>query len=96
LEDLNRVSDAQRQTLAEALRGMRAPVRIVSAFPLSDSRRQALVSALQKLLAAKVDCEFGQDPALLAGVSIHIGAQRLQANLKEELRFFGAAVRHEQ
>ena len=96
LEDLARLPDAQRQTLLEAQRGTQSPVRIVSAFPLSDSQRQVLISALQKLLAAQVACEFGEDPALLAGASIHIGAQRLQASLKEELRFFGDAVRHEQ
>lgn len=94
LEDLARLSEAQRQTLVDAQRNMRSPVQVVSAFPLNDSQRQRLVSALQKLLAAQVACEFGEDPALLAGVCVHIGAQRLQANLKEELRFFGDAIRH--
>jgi F-type H+-transporting ATPase subunit b len=95
LEDLARLPEAQRQTLAAAQRDAQAPVRVISAFPMNDAQRQDLTAALRETLAAPVTCEFREDPAVLSGVSIHIGSHYLQANLKEELRFFGDVLRHE-
>ena len=96
LEDLPRLPEAQRKTLAAAQRDSQAPVKVSSAFPMSDAQRQAVHTAVQKMLGMAADCEFREDPALLAGVSVHIGSHYLQANLKEELRFFDDALRHEQ
>lgn len=96
LEDLGDLPEEQRKALVDAQRKAPSAVQAISAFPLNDEQRQRLVSALQKLLAAQVSCAFSEDPALLAGVEIHIGSQRLHATLKEELRFFGNALRHEQ
>ncbi|MEJ2566545.1 MAG: F0F1 ATP synthase subunit delta [Gammaproteobacteria bacterium] len=95
LEDLPRLPEAQRKTLAAAQRDSQAPVQVSSAFPMNEAQRQALGAALQQTLDTAVACEFLEDPALLAGVSVHIGSHYLQANLKEELRFFGDVLRHE-
>jgi F-type H+-transporting ATPase subunit b len=95
LEDLVTLPDEQRRALAAAQSNIPAPVRVFSAFPISGDRRQGLKDALQMVLATPVDCEFGEDPTLLSGISVHIGARRLQASLKEELRFFNDALRHE-
>ena len=95
LEDLASLPEAQRKNLAAAQRDNQAPVQIISAFPLNDAQRQTLSTALQKTLETAISCEFREDPAVVAGVSIHIGAHYLQANLKEELRFFGDVLRHE-
>jgi F-type H+-transporting ATPase subunit b len=94
LEDLASLPEAQRKTLAAAQRGGQAPLQVVSAFALDDAQRQVLTTALQKALGTALNCEFREDPAVLAGVSIHIGAYYLQANLKDELRFFGDVLRH--
>ncbi len=96
LEDLAALPEDQRKTLADAQRKMQTPAQIVSAFPLNDTQRQRLAAVLQKTLAMPVAGEFRVDPALLAGISVQIGPQRLQASLQEELRFFGEAMRHEQ
>lgn len=96
LEDLAGLPEEQRKTLGDAQRNASSAVQAISAFPLSDEQRQRLVSALQELLGTPINCEFREDPALLAGVGVQIGPQRLQANLKEELRFFGDTLRHEQ
>ena len=96
LEDLSGLPEEQRKNLAAAYRDNQAPVQVISAFPLNDAQRQALSAALQKTLGTAFSCEFREDPAVVAGVSIHIGAHYLQANLKEELRFFGDVLRHEE
>jgi F-type H+-transporting ATPase subunit b len=93
LEDLPRLPEAQRKALAAAQRDGQAPVQVISAFPLNDTQRQGLAAALQKTLGTAVSCEFREDPAVLAGISVHIGSHYLQANLKEELRFFGDVLR---
>ena len=96
LEDLASLAEAQRKSLAAAQRDNQAPVQVISAFPLNNAQRQGLSAAMQKTLGMAINCEFREDPALLAGVGIHIGAHYLQANLKEELRFFGDVLRHEE
>jgi len=95
LEDLATLPEEQRKNLVAAQRDNQAPVQVISAFPLNDAQRQGLSAALQKTLETAISCEFREDPAVVAGVSIHIGAHYLQANLKEELRFFGDILRHE-
>ena len=96
LEDLTGLPEEQRKNLAAAYRDNQAPVQVISAFPLNDAQRQALSAGLQKALGTAINCEFREDPAVVAGVSVHIGAHYLQANLKEELRFFGDVLRHEE
>lgn len=90
LEDLGNFNDRQREQLTHSQTDV---VRVVSAFPLSEQERGKIATAFQKVLGIEADYEFREDPALQAGVSIHIGAQRLQANLQEELRFFGDSIR---
>jgi F-type H+-transporting ATPase subunit b len=96
LEDLASLPEEQRKSLAAAQRDNQAPPQVISAFPLNDAQRQNLSAALQKTLETAIGCEFHEDPAVVAGISIHIGAHYLQANLKEELRFFGDVLRHEE
>ena len=93
LEDLPRLPEAQRKALAAAQRDSQAAMQVISAFPLNDTQRRDLTAALQRTLETAVTCEFREDPAVLAGISVHIGSHYLQANLKEELRFFGDVLR---
>lgn len=96
LEDLSRLPEEQRKTLAAAQHDSETPMQVISAFPINEEQRQRLTAALQKTLGTRVSCEFHEDVAILAGISVHIGSHYLQANLKEELRFFGDALRHEE
>jgi len=95
VEDLDRSDEEQHASLADALNNAQGAVQIISAFSLEDEQGQRLTNALQRISATPVHCDFRQDPALLAGISIHIGSLQLQANLKEELRFFAEALSHE-
>jgi len=92
LEDLAHLNDREREQLARSQKGA---VLVVSAFPLSEQQRGNITAAFQKVLGIGAEYDFRENPALQAGVSIHIGAQRLQANLQEELRFFGDILRDE-
>lgn len=94
LEDLDKLSPDQRQQLADARPGA-AAVQVISAFPLDDQQQSTLAAALRKILGDQLDFEFRENPALQAGLSVHVGAQRLQASLQEELRFFSDSLRHE-
>jgi len=95
LEDLAALPEERLKTLKDAQRKAQATVQVLSAFPLNNQQRQRLAEALEKLLSGQVTCEFSEDSTLLAGIEIHIGAQRLHATLKEELRFFGDVLRNE-
>ena len=68
-----------------------ARVQLRSAFALNDSIRADFHEAFKKILNRESEVEFGIDPSLLAGVEISYGAAVLQANLRDELRFFSEA-----
>jgi F-type H+-transporting ATPase subunit b len=67
-----------------------APEAIVvaSVFPLLPDQQQQLEKALAHATGLDVPVLYGQDPGLLAGLRITIGAWVLQANLQDELKGF--------
>ena len=64
------------------------PITVTSAHPLAEPERQRLTAALNVLTDTEVRPEFRQDPDLIAGLRITIGAWVLDANLQAELRGF--------
>ncbi|MEJ2007322.1 MAG: F0F1 ATP synthase subunit delta [Acidobacteriota bacterium] len=66
---------------------------VKTAYPLSQSQRDALSGALRNLAGKEVPCRFGEDPALMAGISVTLGPLVLRANLRDELEAF-AQVSH--
>ncbi|HET9041991.1 MAG TPA: F0F1 ATP synthase subunit delta, partial [Burkholderiales bacterium] len=94
LEDLARLEPAQRQGLAAASTGDGLTVDITSARALGEPQRQALVDALGQILETPPRAvDFHEDPTLIAGVAVGMGAWVLQANLRDELKFFTEAER---
>jgi F-type H+-transporting ATPase subunit b len=93
LEDLASLPDERRQALTEAVREGKTVVRIRSAYPLGDSQRTALESALSRAAEANVGCEVEEDADLIAGLRIEAGPLVMRANLRDELRFFSEAAR---
>ena len=89
-EDLQRLDPARRHTLEEAV-AAEPGCRILSAFPLGAGQREALSRALAQAAGCEVQCRFAEEPALMAGVEIDAGDLSLQANLRDELRFFSEA-----
>jgi len=66
---------------------------VKTAYPLSQSQKDAVSGALCNLAGKAVPCRFGEDPALMAGASVTIGPLVLRANLRDELEAF-ARVSH--
>jgi F-type H+-transporting ATPase subunit b len=86
LDDLERLPAADIEKLKAALAAN--GLEVVSVFPLSDGRRQALEARLGQLAGQPVHPVYRQEPALLSGLCIHVGSWVLAANLRDELKFF--------
>jgi F-type H+-transporting ATPase subunit b len=90
--------EAQAPDKLEALRtALREPggsIKVVSAYPLDDTRRQAFTAALARLAGRPVAPEFSEDAVLKAGVCIMAGSWVLMANLRDELGFFTGSFEH--
>jgi F-type H+-transporting ATPase subunit b len=63
-------------------------IRVTSAFTLDTTARGRLEQALGACLGTQLPLEYQEDPELLAGVRITIGAWVLHANVKDELTGF--------
>lgn len=63
-------------------------ILVGSAYPLPPDRREELERALSDVTGLDLPVSYAQDPELLAGVRIAIGAWVLHANLRDELRDF--------
>jgi len=63
-------------------------ISVTSAFPLDATMRERLEQALGTGLGVKAPLEYREDPELIAGVRITLGAWVLQANVKDELAGF--------
>ncbi|MCK9397330.1 MAG: F0F1 ATP synthase subunit delta [Methylobacter sp.] len=64
------------------------PVKITSAYPLSDEMRRQLEQKLGALISSPINFQYLQDAALIAGLRMDIGAWVLNANLQYELTGF--------
>ncbi|KTC80155.1 F-type H -transporting ATPase b chain [Legionella steelei] len=63
-------------------------VCIQSAFPIKEQQRQHLIQAMEQFVPQKLSARFTENPTLLAGLTIQMGSVVLQANLRDELKFF--------
>jgi F-type H+-transporting ATPase subunit b len=88
VEELPHLPEEQLETI-HALRGKADfKVTVISAYPLTDDQRAALIGALTEISGEETSCEFTLDKRLVAGVRINIGPWVLRANLEDELKFF--------
>jgi F-type H+-transporting ATPase subunit b len=88
LEDLSALS-GERITALRAQWGQ-APeaIRVASVFPLQPDLQQRLESALRDATGLDLPVTYEQDPGLMAGLLVTIGAWALQVNLRDELKGF--------
>ena len=63
----------------------RVDVQIVSAAPVDEAQRQALVAAVGKKLNREVKVEWKTDPSLIAGASIRAGDTVIDGSISGEL-----------
>jgi F-type H+-transporting ATPase subunit b len=87
-EQLETLPMDQRDALRSGTDSASGTITVTSAYALDGPTRQGLQQALEVLLGAPVVPQFQEDPALLAGVRIGVGAWVLQANVKDDLAGF--------
>jgi F-type H+-transporting ATPase subunit b len=61
------------------------PIKISSAYLLSEEMRQQLEQKLTSLINGQLNIQYNQDDTLIAGLRLDIGAWVLNANLQHEL-----------
>ena len=84
---------ARRAALRAALGAATGPLQVTCAHPLDDAQRAELAHALAALAGDGTPAiAYREDPALLAGVRLQVGAWQLGANLQDELQAFTELV----
>lgn len=63
-------------------------ILIQSAYTINEQQRQSLIKAIEQLVHKKLRMDFSVNTELFAGLIIQIGSIVLQANLRDELKFF--------
>jgi F-type H+-transporting ATPase subunit b len=86
--DLRRLPEADLARLRERWGEHSDAATVASAHPLSEARRQALTEAVAAATGRAVRLSFFEQPELVAGLRITLGAWVLEANLQAELRGF--------
>jgi F-type H+-transporting ATPase subunit b len=86
--DLAGLPGEKLRLLVEAARAAGGRVAVQSARPLSEAARARVVQALSGQLGVECRAEFAVDAALLSGLCAAVGPWLLQADLRDELRFF--------
>jgi F-type H+-transporting ATPase subunit delta len=81
--ELPAIAAAYRALVARE-RGARQ-VEIVSARPLRDDERKAIVESLGKQLGAKVEAETSVDEGLIGGFVVRVGSRQFDASVKSKL-----------
>lgn len=61
---------------------------VQSAKKINKSQQQRLIKSIEKWMGQKITVNCIENPDLLAGLTIQIGSGILQANLRDELKFF--------
>ncbi|HET6369655.1 MAG TPA: F0F1 ATP synthase subunit delta, partial [Nitrospiria bacterium] len=92
-EDLARLPEEKRETIRRACLEGGSRVKTVSAFPLGDAQRNALVRAMSDLARQEVSLDLSRDQGLIAGIRISVGPWVLGANLKDEMESFAEAAK---
>jgi F-type H+-transporting ATPase subunit b len=96
LDDLAGLASDQLDALRKDLGNPPASIEIASAYPLADDQREKLETKLTEISKLDVPFSYQQQPELLAGLRITIGAWILHLNLHDELKGFAefAYVEH--
>jgi F-type H+-transporting ATPase subunit b len=88
LDDLQGLSGDQLDALRKSQGERPDSIQVASAFPLSEDQRRAMEKTLSEISQLDVPFSYRQQPELLAGLRITIGAWVLHLNLQDELKGF--------
>ncbi|WP_454783626.1 F0F1 ATP synthase subunit delta [Legionella sp. WA2022007384] len=61
---------------------------IQTAYPINEHQKQSLLHVIEQWASKKPAVCFTENPKLLAGLTLQMGPMCLQANLRDELKFF--------
>ena len=94
LQELPQLPVEQVETLRNVFAAEETPtaaqtaVKVCSVYELDEQFRDTIKTALSDLVNKSIECEFVQDPQLVAGLRINFGPLVLRANLYDELQLF--------
>jgi F-type H+-transporting ATPase subunit b len=94
LEDLRGLRAEDKRAVADAAVMPGLQLKVQSAFALDAAKRAELAHALSEVAGKTLPVEYRENPELLAGFLVSIGPWILHANLRDELKFFGGALRY--
>jgi F-type H+-transporting ATPase subunit b len=95
LQTFDQLDQTQLAKLQDNCRSAENNISVISAFPLSDVQRKQLQEKLSLLCKQPIQLECQEDPALIAGLRLIVGAWVLHLNIQDELKGF-ADLSHEQ
>jgi F-type H+-transporting ATPase subunit b len=95
ITELSQLPAEQAATLRNHYGNMPEAIVVASAYPLADDQRQRLEQSLASLTVSNAAMRFEQDPELVAGIQVTIGAWVLAANIRDELKGFVELARNE-
>ena len=82
---LANVSDALHQRMTEAARTEPMRVEVVSAIPMTDEQRQALLTKLEAQYGSGLDVHYQVDPSILGGLIVRVGDKLIDGSLATRL-----------
>lgn len=88
LEDLSSLSEEQAASLLHQWGVMPEVIEVSSAYPIPEQKRQELESALKTVSQLSIPVQYDENPELIAGLFITIGAWCLRANIRDDLKGF--------
>ncbi|PSW04450.1 F0F1 ATP synthase subunit delta [Photobacterium lipolyticum] len=88
LDDLSSLSSEYTASLRLQWGELPEAIMITSVYPLPDNKRQELEKVLATITQLSVPVHYDQEPELIAGLRVTIGAWRLHANVRDDLKGF--------
>lgn len=88
IKSVEKLDQEQCEVLLRACKASADAVSVTSAFNLSERQQQRLQKELETLCKQSVKIVYQQDPELVAGLRIVLGASVLGLNLQDELNGF--------
>lgn len=67
--------------------------RIVSAMPLADADRDALVAELSRKYGRRIEASVEVDPGLIGGARVHVGDEVIHASMRDALAQMAVALK---
>jgi F-type H+-transporting ATPase subunit b len=95
LQTFDQLDQEQLTRLRDNCKSAETSISVISAFAFSDDRKKQLQEKLSRICERSVELEYQEDPALIAGLRLIVGAWVLHLNIQDQLKGF-ADLSHEQ